>query len=431
MKIVLNLVFLVAVGCLPALAAADGSPAVDPGVRGGEPGAGAALLGLDADQLALFEMGKLNFQSKKSVSQGLGPRFNLDSCGGCHAYPALGGSTPLLNPQIAVAKEFGAKNTVPAFLSSEGPIKVVRFVNTPEGKPDGKVHELFVISGRDDGTDASGCSATQEDFAAQAAKHNLSFRIPTPVFGLGVIEQISSSALLANLSAHAEEKRSLGIAGHFNKVGAAAEIGRFGWKAQHASSALFGAEAYNVEMGVTSADYPLEIDTNPTCQLASKAKATNLYAGDYSSLISLSEKNAYFMRFLAPPTPVAAVSAEVSRGRELFSQVGCGACHTPVISSVAMFSDLALHKMGANLADGIREGEAAEDEFRTAPLWGLGQRSYFLHDGRSRDLLLTIQAHASAGDERFAASEANQVIKNFLDLSETDKQDVLNFLRSL
>jgi CxxC motif-containing protein (DUF1111 family) len=89
------------------------------------------------------------------------------------------------------------------------------------------------------------------------------------------------------------------------------------------------------------------------------------------------------------------------------------------------FSDFALHHMGNNLADGINQGMATSDEFRTAPLWGVGQRLFFLHDGRTSDLLDAINQHASEG------SEANQVVRGFRNLSTTEQQSILDFLRSL
>ncbi len=98
---------------------------------------------------------------------------------------------------------------------------------------------------------------------------------------------------------------------------------------------------------------------------------------------------------------------------------------------VNLYSDLVLHNMGPGLADDIAQVQAGPDEFRTAPLWGLGQRLFFLHDGRTRDLVEAIQAHASAGDRRFGPSEANGVIAAYNRLGEQQKQDLLNFLRSL
>ena len=96
-----------------------------------------------------------------------------------------------------------------------------------------------------------------------------------------------------------------------------------------------------------------------------------------------------------------------------------------------LFSDLLVHDMGPGLADGISQGQAGPSEFRTAPLWGLGQRLFFLHDGRTSDLLEAIRAHKSGSHWTGDASEANGVVRNFDRLRQSQKQDVLNFLRSL
>jgi CxxC motif-containing protein (DUF1111 family) len=121
----------------------------------------------------------------------------------------------------------------------------------------------------------------------------------------------------------------------------------------------------------------------------------------------------------------------------MFNIVGCALCHTPSLttgfSPVAalnqkhanLFSDLALHNMGSGLADNVSQGGAGPNEFRTAPLWGIGQRAFFLHDGRTADLLQAILAHASPG------SEASLSIAAFQLLPPAQKQDILNFLRSL
>ena len=125
------------------------------------------------------------------------------------------------------------------------------------------------------------------------------------------------------------------------------------------------------------------------------------------------------------------------------SATGCALCHTPRLrtgeSSVSalsdqdvnLFSDLLLHHMGPGLADDILQGGAEGDEFRTAPLWGLGQRIFFLHDGRAGDLVQAILAHQSPASGRFQASEANRVVDRYRGLGEPQKQDLFNFLRSL
>jgi CxxC motif-containing protein (DUF1111 family) len=158
------------------------------------------------------------------------------------------------------------------------------------------------------------------------------------------------------------------------------------------------------------------------------------------------EKFGDFMRFLDSPTPSSTTPGgaySIAAGRLAFKTVGCAYCHTPTLTSgnspiaalrnkpVNLFSDLSLHKMGPGLADDIIQGQAGPDEFRSAPLWGLGQRIFFLHDGRTRDLLEAIRAHRSGASAQFPASEANQVINLFDALPAATQQDILNFLRSL
>jgi CxxC motif-containing protein (DUF1111 family) len=153
-----------------------------------------------------------------------------------------------------------------------------------------------------------------------------------------------------------------------------------------------------------------------------------------------------FVRFLAAPAPAAATpggAASITHGGEVFASTGCVLCHTPSFTtgdstvaalrtqSVNLYSDLALHQMGPHLADDIQQGEATGDEFRTAPLWGLGQRLFFMHDGETQDLVRAIELHASGGDAKYAPSEANAVIDLYNGLSQSDAQDLLNFLRSL
>ncbi len=409
----------------------------------GSPSTGDAIGNLTAGETAAFNNGLTVFQEVDSVSgtlgagSGLGPRFNLDSCSGCHAHPAIGGSSPAVNPQIAVATKAGAANKIPSFLSINGPVREARFVRTETGTADGGVHDLFVISGR---SDAAGCTIAQPDFAAASAANNVVFRIPTPLFGAGLIEAIDDAVILANRDADAGKKAALGIAGHPNRNENDGSMTRFGWKAQNKSLSVFAGEAYNVEQGVTNDIFPNERDSTGGCRFnATPEDHVDPNGGRRfrptstpSDLIDF----VFFMRFLAPPA--RGDSTPSSRnGEALFSSVGCALCHTPSLTTASsttdalsnvsanLFSDLLVHKMGAGLADGIAQGFAAGDEFRTAPLWGIGQRLFFLHDGRTSDLPTAIGAHASPG------SEANQVIDSFNSLTAQQKQDLVNFLRSL
>ena len=430
--------------------------ASDPGIRPGPVGAGDMIDGLTTGQKQVFAAGLEDFGDVDTLRSGLGPRFNLDSCAGCHAAPAAGGTSPAVNPQVAVAKAFGARNVVPFFVKLDGPVREARFKYNPDGTPDGGVHALFVISGRNDGTaDASACNIKQDDFPGQLQKGNVVFRIPTPVFGAGLIESIPDSAIINNLAATANGKAGLGIGGRPNRFrvtgstnnnGNDGTISRFGWKAQNKSLLIFSGEAYNVEQGITNELFTQERDETPSCQFATVPNdVTDPDAASVAQGLSGPEKFAGFMRFLAPPTPSTGPgsAASVANGKQLFQRIGCAYCHTPTLYTgnttvaalrrkpVNLYSDLALHGMGPGLADDISQAEARGDEFRSAPLWGLGQRIFFLHDGRTKDLVAAIQAHKSAGNSRYQASEANAVVDNFFQMTEGQKQDVLNFLRSL
>ena len=434
----------------------------DPGVRDGAAGAGSPLPGLSSTQAAFFQAGADEFAEEEGVADGLGPRMNLDSCGGCHIQPALGGSSPhpqfgtppfgnVPNPQAAFASKDGGADYVPSFIRPDGPVREARFIKNADGSADGGVHALYTITGR---TGADGCTLTQPDFATHLANNNVVFRIPTPAFGAGLIEAIPDRAIAANQADNLLQKQALGIVGKANYAvagrtitgmtnnnGNDGTIARFGWKAQNKSLLLFSGEAYNVEMGITNELFQTERAERRECQFADVPNdVTNTDASDVTEAISGIEKFAFFMRFLDAPQPSTDTpggSYSISRGRQRFGDIGCALCHTPSYTTgaspvaalrykpVNLFSDLLVHDMGVGLADGVSQGEAGPREFRTAPLWGLGQRVFFLHDGRTSNLKQAIREHASFG------SEANGVINNYNNLGEGSKQDLLNFLRSL
>jgi CxxC motif-containing protein (DUF1111 family) len=195
---------------------------------------------------------------------------------------------------------------------------------------------------------------------------------------------------------------------------------------------------------VTNDLFPQERDEDQNCYFnPTPESSVHFESTNPIDVPSDAVKFAIFMRFLAPPQP-APDTDTIVRGRKLFADVGCALCHTPTLHTgkkaavealrdkpVNLFSDLVLHNMGIGLADDVSQGNARGDEFRTAPLWGLGKRIFFLHDGRTRDLLEAIQAHAGGGNGQYPASEANQVIAQFNRMNEIEKQHILNFLRSL
>ena len=312
---------------------------MDPGVRGGTAGAGGPLRGLTADETAFFRDGLARFADIEVVTggsnNGLGPRFNSNQCLSCHSQPAAGGSSPARNPLIAMATLSGAKNVVPWFITQNGPVREARFKRNLNGTNDGEVHDNFVITGR---SDAAGCNITQPDFlpagnplTAQGGNPNIIFRIPTPLFGAGLVEAISDSAILANMKANASLKAGVGISGHPNahlsgNANISANDGtitRFGWKAQNKSLIMFAGEAYNVEMGITNQLFPQERDETAGCLFDATPEDTLNFtptlrppSNTNTAVLSDIEAFANFMRMLAPPTPAPDTPSTVN-GRPL------------------------------------------------------------------------------------------------------------------
>ncbi len=430
-----------------AAASGAGVRPTDPGPREGAPRVGGPLPGLGQSEIAFFNAALAQFVTVDSVTgslpgetgSGLGPRFNANVCSACHAFPAVGGSSPKINPQVALATLDGARNTIPSFITRNGPVREARFVRNPDGSPDGGVHNLFTITGR---SDAPSCVLQQPDFAREVERGNLALRVPTPTFGLGLVENAPDSSLIAADAAHADSKALLGIAGHFNRSANDGTITRFGWTAQNKSLLIFSGEAYNVEQGVTNELFPNERENDPHCRFTAQPEDATFFVNTINSgsaasdLSSAAVNFAGFMRLSAPPVPVA-LTESATRGQQDFLNVGCESCHFETQTTTTSiytnqsnvtfhpFSDFEVHSMGTGLADGVTQGDADGYQFRTAPLWGVGQRLFFLHDGRTSDLLAAIEAHSSQG------SEANRVISRFNALPAASEQDLLNFLRSL
>src|SRR5216684_4172748 len=384
--------------------------------------------------------------------------------------PQSGQGTPMLpeNPLFRlVPLRFGKKNVVPVFEQQYGPIREVRFKFKPDGTLDGSVHQLWVVTGITTDPTLTNCSLVQPDFASQLKAGNLSFRIPLQMLGLGLIDSIQDREILSRFNATASQRAALGITGHPNRSGNDGTITRFGWKAQNKSITMFAAEAYNVEMGITNELFPTQLKKIPNCNGPQKPEPNDVTRTDTTDEINESLTNPLhiladwmqfqiLMRFSDAPQPAPNPSASAQRGQVVFNSIGCALCHTPQMQTapvmnsavlenrpVNLFSDLLVHHMGAGLADNIIQGQSGPGEFRTTPLWGVGQRLFFLHDGRTSDLLQAIQQHFSAASTEtsatatspaspaYPASEANAVVQKFRGLSKTDQQAVLDFLRSL
>lgn len=364
---------------------------------------------------------------------GLGPGFNMNSCIGCHGFPIEGGASGKVNPQVTVATLDGAKNTVPPFISANGPVREARLIKNG-GVTEGGVHDIYVVSGR---TDAAGCTAAQINWPQQVAANNVVFRIPINTFGDGLVEAVSDQTFVNDAANVTAEAGANGITmGVFNKSGNTLNITRFGWKAQNPSLLVFAGEAYNVEEGVTNDAFPDERRQEANCQFNALPEDTEDLSSASGPGTSDITSFALFSRLLAPPAPAAATSTTTT-GKNEFVSIGCAECHIPTHVTGASaftgqsgvtfspFSDFALHDMGTGLADQVSQGGANGLQFRTAPLWGTGQKTFFLHDGRTSNLVTAIEAHRSSG------SEANGVISNFNGLSAANQQAIITFLRSL
>lgn len=385
---------------------------------GTEGGLGDPLPGLTETERELFRVGKEDFSSLEEPNEGLGPLFNGRGCAECHAVPAVGGVTdsPTLRER-----------------------RIGRIVNgrfDPMHEFGGPVLHLFSITslrGQFPDQVPADCRLPEVIPVPEEAQF-LSLRQPQPLFGMGLVEAIPAETILDNVGRF----RHLGIRGKANFDGP--RLGRFGWKAGVPSLLEFSGEAYLVEMGITNAIAPHEAhelrserglrqaarcDTRPELEAASNEN--NSVGAE--AIVNFTN----FMRFLAP-LPRGPVTPAVQRGEQAFKKIGCAACHRPEMRTgknpiralnekpVRLFSDLLLHDMGDGLADGIEQGLARGREFRTAPLWGLRLRPFFLHDGRTMDLHEAILLHGG---------EAEKVIEAFRDLPDRVKEDILAFLRSL
>jgi hypothetical protein len=435
----------------------------------------------------------------------------------CHSQPSVGGTSPgpgtplpngtifTGNPQIPLAAFDGATNTVPSFVSGRpnGPVVEARFpltANTsgvPTGGLDGAVHNLYTIKGM---TNSGSCTIDQPEFVGAINNNNIIFRIPTPTFGVGFVETTSDDTLVNTLNdaengtTSLNQTDSLGIAGTFNRIGNDQTISRFGWKAQNSSLLMFAGEASNVEMGVTNELFPFERDapdhngsgctsnatpedfTTPlagTTQEVPKVVASDIEAFSFFMFGNTPPAQCDFgSGLVAGSSPSApgcnALSSAATAGKAAFESVGCSVCHIPTLTTgpsnfvdlnnatFQPFSDFALHHMGGQLADGVNQGLAGPDQFRTAPLWGAGQRLFFMHDGRSMSPLDAIEQHFTPATEcttvtspaetfilngqtitvpatttKTCGSEANAVITGFNGLNCTQQQDVIDFIRSL
>ena len=364
-------------------------------------GFGRPVASLTTAQLADFLEGQSEFKETEDITSGLGPIFNNVSCVACHARPSVGGSSNI----TVIRYGLSTNGTFDPLTALGGTL----------------LHEFSAIP--------------QLRETIPAAANVIIARQTTPLYGLGLIEAIEDTTILAN----AKKNQSPALAGKISWVTDLAasgiqrgdvvlnrlRVGRFGWKAQHATLLDFAADAYNNEMGITNRLFPHENAPNGNTALLLQYVPDHPLDDTFDPVTNNSgiDKLANYMRMLAPPPRAPVLTPGVANGQRLFTMLQCACCYTPSLTTgpsavksldhqaVALYSDLLLHDMGA-LGDGIVQGMAGATEMRTAPLWGLRGSGPYLHDGRAGTVDDAIRQHDGqarvARDRYVASSPANQ-----------------------
>jgi CxxC motif-containing protein (DUF1111 family) len=288
-------------------------------------------------------------------------------------------------------------------------------------------------------------SVTDPAFGPLDPAAMLSPRLAPPVIGLGLVATIPEAQILAG--ADPDDRDGDGVAGRPNFVSAGPDggtaLGRFGWKAGHATLDQQIAQALSLDIGISSALAPAGYGDCMAHETACRAAPDgNTPAfGNIEAPEPVTREIRFYVESLAVPAARDSADPQVQDGKALFASTGCAACHRPRFVTAAdsarpelsrheifPYSDFLLHDMGEGLADNRPEGLANGREWRTAPLWGLGRtptvngHAYYLHDGRARDLMEAILWH----DGEAAATK-----RRFMDLSKQARDDLLRFLESL
>jgi CxxC motif-containing protein (DUF1111 family) len=367
------------------------------------PGAGGPLAGLTPREFSEFRLGLDDFLEVETAEEGLGPAFNATSCAVCHNIPAIGGGGLILEVRAGFRDSTGAFRTF-----------------DPSGET---LMHLF-------STPTHGC---QPGIPAQATV--VARRAPIPLFGAGLVEAIPDETIRALDDPF--DRDGDGVSGRVALVRdvetGETRVGRFGWKAQHATLLAFGADAYRNEMGITNDLFSSEVafgihpEQIRSCDpIPDPEDVVDRQTGRRGI-----DNFAAFMRFLAPLPRGESGPTELA-GARIFTEVGCAACHVPTLETgaaaspafnrqqVALFSDLLLHDI--DTGDGIPQAAATDGEIRTPALWGLRFRRPLLHDGRAVTIEDAIRMHGG---------EAERSSRLFQRLDASAARSLIAFLRSL
>ena len=396
-----------------------------------------------ADQSDVVERGHAIFHASWVPPEtakeftGLGPVFNTDSCASCHVGNGRGAparaedrTNTSLVVKLAARDSGAAADTIRRYgnrlnyravqdVPAEGELTVT--FETVEGRfADG---ERYTLQKPIYGFDKLGYGAIEKDTL-------VAVRTAPPIAGLGLLERVPENWIKARAAANAASGGP--VKGRPNAVWDSINfrmtLGRFGWKADTPNLTRIIAAAFITDMGLTSRLFPQENcgESQAECRAAAAPRRIEV---DDAALDAVTQ----YVASLPPPRP----DAEVESGRALFASTGCASCHVPEVpvtmadgktTEIAPYTDLLLHDMGEGLADGMPEAAATGREWRTAPLWGLGQarrvsdRAGYLHDGRARSVAEAVLWHGG---------EATQAREAFTRLDALSRETLLKFLDEL
>jgi CxxC motif-containing protein (DUF1111 family) len=369
-----------------------------------------------------FEDNKFIFSERETVDDGLGPTYNDVGCVECHQSIDVGAFSQTMELRA-------------------GHISGGAFVDAPGGQ---------LIHAR--GTDSD---IVEHISTAETVK---TFRVTTSTLGDGFVECISNTTLQNNVAAQPAGQRGTLTAVPVVEANNTLRIGRFGWKAQHASLLSFAGDAYLNEMGITnkfdgtagrsSNDPNAGKNENPASTADGVINVTFPSAfdpvqdpeDDGGDVLAFAD----FMAATRAPGRQSPIPAAAVRGDSLFSAVGCSVCHTRTFQTAAPgtsinggafsvptalgnkiihpFSDFALHDVGTG--DGIVQnaGQSTANQLRTAPLWGIRGRNRLMHEGLNITIFDSIQLHAG---------QATAARNAFNSLTAAQRNDLIAFVLSL
>lgn len=405
--------------------------------------------GLSSDDGLLFFVGNSFFNqnwvaapSSTTARDGLGPMFNARSCSGCHFKDGRGRPPEFtgemshgLLVRLSVAGDHGdmvpdvvygdqlQDQAIPGVMN-EGGFEILYTEEKgeyPDGTPYSLRKPLYKLMGM--------------NYGEIAASVKISPRVAPQMIGMGLLEAITEEQLRE--WSDPQDLDHDGISGRPNYVwdmeAAAMRVGRFGWKANQPNILQQAAGAFLGDMGITSWLFPEQNCDDEHCSSQDNGGEPEIENDDLA-------KVALYSRTLAVPARRNWDDQEVLHGKKLFNDIGCAACHKAKVvtgehpiaalayQTIRPYTDLLLHDMGEGLADDRPDHEATGREWRTPPLWGIGlfrtvnNHTYYLHDGRARNLEEAILWHGG---------EAEEVKTSFMALNKEERDQIIEFLQSL